>query len=80
MRNGQCIHAAAAWYESDLAASTQAVDGEEHLVPRKVGTLTRDLFEVASTGVVHDVDYLIFHSRILCHAPPLWEENTLLEE
>jgi hypothetical protein len=71
LREGHCIHAPAPGHEPDLAASAQAVDGEKHLVPRKTGALTRDLFEVAGMGSVQYVDHLSFYDRMLCHAPPL---------
>jgi hypothetical protein len=80
VREGQCINTPASGHEYDLTASTQAVDGEKHLVPRKIGALTRDLFEVAGAGSVQHVDHLIFHGRMLCHAPPLGKQNALLEE
>ena len=57
MREGHRIKAPAPGQEHDLAASAQAVDGEKHLVPRQIGALPRDLFEVAGMGFVHDVDY-----------------------
>ena len=80
MREGHCISAPAPVYEHDLAASAQAVDGEKYLVPRKIGALTRDLFEVAGMGSVHDVDHLIFHGRMLRHAPLFPDQNELLQE
>ena len=80
MREGHSISAPAPGHEHELAVSAQVVDGEKHLVPRKVGALPRDLFEVAGMGSVHDVDHLIFHGRMLCHAPPIGEENALLQE
>jgi hypothetical protein len=48
------------------------------LVPRKIGALTHDLFEVARAPVKHYVDHLIFYGRMLCHAPPFREQNALL--
>ena len=78
MREGHSISAPAPGHEYELAASAQAVDGEKHLVPRQVGALPRDLFEVAGMGSVHDVDHLIFYGRMLCHAPPFREQNALL--
>jgi hypothetical protein len=69
MRESYGIKAPTPGHEHDLATSAQAVDSEKYLVPRQIGTLTRDLFEVAGMGSVHDVDHLIFHSRLLCHAP-----------
>jgi hypothetical protein len=42
--------------------------------------LPRDLFEVARACVKHYVDHLIFHGSMLGHAPPLGEENALLQE
>ena len=80
MQEGHSISATAPGHEHDLAASAQAVDGEKYLVPRKIGALTRDLFEVAGIGFVQDVDHLIFHGRMLCHAPPFGEQNELLQE
>jgi len=56
------------------------VDGEKHLVPRKVGALPRDLFEVARAPLKHYVDHLIFYGRMLCHAQPIGKENALLQE
>ena len=52
MREGHSINAPAPGHEHDLAASAQTVDGEKHLVPRKIGQLTRDLFEVAGLDSV----------------------------
>ena len=80
MREGQCIHAPAPGHEYDLAASAQTVDGEKHLVPRQIGTLTRDLFEVAGLGSLQYVDHLSFHGRMLCHVPPFGEQSELLQE
>ena len=80
MEEGHGISAPAPGHEHDLAASAQAVDGEKYLVPRKIGALTRDLFEVAGIGFVQDADHLIFRGRILCHAPPFGEQNELLQE
>ena len=80
VREGHSISAAVPGYEHDLAASAQAVDGEKHLVPRKIGACTRDLFEVAGISSVQHVDHLIFHGCMLCHAPPFGEQNTLLQE
>ena len=60
MQEGHSISAPAPGHEHDLAASAQAVDGEKYLVLRKIGALTRDLFEVADMGSVQDVDHLIF--------------------
>jgi hypothetical protein len=80
VQEGHSISAQAPGQEHDLAASAQAVDGEKHLVPCKIGALTHDLFEVAGMGSVHDVDHLIFHGRILCHAPSFVEQNELLQE
>ena len=80
MQEGHCISAPAPGHEHDLPASAQAVDGEKHLVPRKIGALTRDLFEVARACVKHHVDHLIFRGRMLCHAPPFGEQNALLQE
>jgi hypothetical protein len=80
MREGHCIHATAHGHEHDLAVSAQTVYGEKHLVPREIGALTRDLFEVAGMGFVQHADHLILDGRMLCHAPPLGEQNALLEE
>lgn len=80
VREGHSIKSPATGHELDLAVSAQVVDGEKHLVPRKVGALPRDLFEVAGVDSVHHVDHLIFHGRMLCHAPPIGEENALLQE
>ena len=80
MREGHRIKASAPGHEQEFAVSAQVVDGEKHLVPRQIGALPRDLFEVAGMGSVHDVDHLIFHGRMLCHAPPIGEENALLQE
>jgi hypothetical protein len=74
------ISAPAPGHEHDLAVSAQAVDGEKHLVPRKIGALTRGLFKIADMGSVQYVDHLIFHGRMLCHAPPFGEQNELLQE
>ena len=70
MQEGHCIGAPALGHEHDLAASAQAVDGEKHLVPRKIGTLTSDLFEVARAAVKHHVDHLIIRGDFLRHVPP----------
>jgi len=80
VREGHRIKAPAPGQEHQLAASAQVVDGEKHLVPRQIGALTHDLFEVAGMGSVQHVDHLIFHGRMLCHAPPIGEENALLQE
>jgi len=80
VREGHRIKAPAPGQEHQLAASAQVVDGEKHLVPRQISALMRDLFEVAGMSFVHDVDHLIFHGRMLCHAPPIGEENALLQE
>ena len=77
MQEGHCISAPAPGHEHDLAASAQAVDGEKHLVPRKIGALTRHHFEVARACVKHHVDHLIIRGRMLCHAPPSGEQNEL---
>jgi len=58
----------------------QAIDGEKYLVPRKIGALTRDLFEVAHAPVKHAVDHLIFHGVLLRHVPPFEEQNALLQK
>ena len=78
MREGDSINATAPGHEHELAASAQTVDGEKHLVPRKTGALTHDLFEVARARLKHYVDYLIFHDRMLRHVPPFEERNVLL--
>ena len=78
MQEGHCISAPAPGHEHDLAASAQAVDGEKHLVPRQIGTLTRDLFEVARAAVKHRVDHLIIRGDFLRHVPPFEERNELL--
>ena len=80
MQESHSISASAPGHEHDLAASAQAVDGEKYLVPRQIGALTRDLFEVAGIGFVQDVDHLIFHGRMLCHAPPIEKQHALLKE
>jgi hypothetical protein len=41
--------------------------------------LTRHLVEVAGTASEHDVNHLIFRGRLLCHAPPCWEESAPLQ-
>ena len=56
-----------------MAAPTQAVDGEKNLVPRQIGTVTGDLFEIAGTGSLDEVDHLILHGWMLCHASPFKE-------
>jgi hypothetical protein len=78
MRESYGIKAPAPGDEHDLATSAQAVDSEKYLVPRQIGTSTRDLFEVARACVKHDVDHLIFHGRMLCHAPPFEVQYELL--
>ena len=80
MREGHSISAPAPGHEQDLAPSAQPVDGEKHLVPRKIGALPRDFLQVAGMGSVEHVDHLIFHGRKLCHAPPTGEQNELLQE
>ena len=65
-------------HEHDLSASAQTVDGEKHLVPRKISALPRDLFEVARARAKHDVDHLIFRSDLLRHVPPVEKRNALL--
>jgi hypothetical protein len=65
-------------HEHDFAASAQTVDGEKHLIPREIGTFTRDVFEVAGADPAHDVDHLIFHNRMLCHATTFGERHALL--
>jgi hypothetical protein len=79
VREGHSVKAPAPGHEHKFSASAQAVDGEKHLVPRKIGALMRDLFEVAGMRFVQDVDHLIFHGRVLCHAPPFGEQNAMLE-
>jgi hypothetical protein len=78
VRESQCINAPAPGHEPDLAAPAQTVDGKKHLVPRKIGALTRDLIEVAGMGSVQHVEHLIFHGRMLCHALPFEEQHALL--
>jgi hypothetical protein len=56
------------------------VDREKYLVPSQIGALARHLFQVADMGSAHDVDYLIFHSRVLCHVPLPTEQDNLLKE
>ena len=77
-RDGHSIRTPASGHEHELAASAQTVDSEKHLVPRKIGTLPHDLFQVAGLGAVQHVDHLIFRSRMLCHAPPLGKQKELL--
>lgn len=71
LRKEHGIEAPAPGHEPDLSTSAQAVDGEKHLVPRQIGALTCDVFEVAGLNSLYDVDDLIFNGRRLCHAPPL---------
>jgi hypothetical protein len=78
VQEGHSISAPAPGHEHDLAAPAQAVDGEKHLVPRKIGALARDVFEVARACVKHYVDHLIFCGDLLRHAPPFEERNELL--
>ena len=80
MRESHRIYASTSRYEPNLAASVQPVDGEKYLVPGQTGALTYDLFEVTDMDSAHDVDYLIFYSRVLCHAPPIEEQHALLKE
>lgn len=80
MREGHGIETPAPGHEHELTASAQAVDGKKHLIPRQIGALTHDLFEVARVCEKHDVDHLIFYGRMLCHAPPFREQNELLKE
>lgn len=80
LREGHNISAPPPGNEHNLTASAQAVDGKKHLVPRKISALTRHLFEVATVGSVHEVDYNIFYGSMLCHAPPFGEQNALLQE
>ena len=80
VQEGQGISAPASGHEHDSATSAQAVDGEKHLLPRKIGALTRDPFEIAGTGSVHDVDHVIFRGDLLRHVPPFEERNELLED
>ena len=65
-------------HEPDLARATQMVNHEKHLVPRQIGALPRDIFEVAGRGSVQDVDHLIFRGDLMRHVPPLEERNALL--
>ena len=78
MRESDGIHAPALGYEYEFAPSTQTVDGKKHLVPREITALAHDLFEITIMGPLHDVDYLIFYGRVLCHAPPTKYRNELL--
>lgn len=78
-REGHPIRAPARAHEHDLARPGQVIDGEKHLVPRQIGALTRHLVEVAGTASEHDVNHLIFRGRLLCHAPPCWEESAPLQ-
>ena len=80
MWKGQGINAPAPGHELDLAASAQAVDGEKHLIPRKILALTRDLFAVTGMSSVQHVDHLSFYGRMLCHSPPIGEQSELLQE
>ena len=80
MRESHRIHAPASGHEPNLAASAQTVDGEKYLVPRQTSALTYDLFEVTDMDSAHDVDDLIFYGRMLCHAPPIGEQNALLKK
>ena len=80
MRESHRIYASTSRYEPNLAASVQPVDGEKYLVPGQTGALTYDLFEVTDMDSAHDVDNLIFYSRVLCHAPPIEEQHTLLKK
>jgi hypothetical protein len=70
VQEGQGISPPAPGHEHDPATSAQAVDGEKHLVPRKIGALTHDLFEVARACMKHHVDHLIIRSDFLRHVPP----------
>jgi hypothetical protein len=67
-------------HEPELARSAQMVNHEKDLVPREVGALAHDVFEVARACMDHHVDHLIFRGRMLCHAPPVGEQNALLQE
>ena len=78
VQESQGITAPLRGHEPDLARSAQMVNDEKHLVPRKIGALTRDLFEVAGMGSVQDVDHLIFRGDLLRHVPPFEERNELL--
>jgi hypothetical protein len=80
VRESHRIHAPASRHEPNLAASAQSVDGEKYLVPRQTGTLTYDLFEVTDMNSAHDVNHLIFYGQMLCHAPPIGEQNALLKK
>jgi hypothetical protein len=80
MWEGQGINAPAPGQEDDLATSAQAVDGEKHLVPCEGSALPRDLFEVTGMSSVQYVEHLSFYGRMLCHAPPIGEQNALLLE
>ena len=61
------------WVRADLAVSAQVVDEEKYMAPRKSGALTRDVFEVAGMGSVHEVDHLIFDSCTSFHVRPCEE-------
>jgi hypothetical protein len=79
MRESHCIHTPALGYEYEFAPSTQTVDGKKHLVPREITALAHDLFEITIMSPLHDVDYLIFYGRVLCHTPPIEKQNALLK-
>ena len=78
MQESQDITAPLRGHEPDLARSAQMVNHEEHLVPRKIGAVPSDLFEVAGMGSVQDVDHLIFCGDLLRHVPPFEKRNELL--
>ena len=78
VQESQGITAPFRGHESDLPRSAQMVNHEKHLVPREVGALTRDLFEVAGMGSAQDVDHEIFRGDLLRHVPPFEERNELL--
>jgi len=80
VRESHRIDAPASSHEPNLAAPAQSVDGEKYLVPGQTGALTYDLFEVTDMDSAHDVDDLIFYGRVLCHTPPIGEQNVLLKE
>ena len=57
-------------HQPDLACPAQMVNHGKYLVPREVGALARDVFEVAHGCVKYDVDHLIFRGDLLRHMPP----------
>lgn len=65
-------------HKTDPARSTQMVDHEKDLVPREVGALARDVFEVACACVKDHVEHLIFRGDLLLHVPPVKKRNEVL--